>query len=1547
MKIKKAFTLIELLIVLTIIAIVTAITVPSLSAYQKVRQNKNCSAEMDMLVEEVESTLSSQRFGNKSEVDEEILRTILNHVQGTKFSADGQDVYSDTMPSDLTSYRDGSGNMKIDVQGICTNNGTYTIAWTVSSIDNGKYQVRGNLGDDKFVECNVDNTTASLNYTTGNFSDTMNIDRFEDLAENYACEIYDHIQTYLEKTYSGDILQFMKDTPGCLGSEEISIPETFTNSKATNKGKSELFNADCGTNKISRDLLNGDEKTAIVALTVNPDKKILEYLVVEMHYTEKDAVNEDTYYISMFNDSGEIAYFNGDIGKYYPAVNSNQNVYSNSSVSVMGTRGSYTANINWSASTVWKDIIGERESTESTTAAAASGTDSVSDFKMTGAITRIGNYIESNSFAWDYYQKNWYYQHQNWTTWTGVDYPRRSDVTLKSNTSYDGLKFVNGISESDYRYLKNLEVEANYNLVEGVADNYSDSPVTITTKETMVHNSSEEFKNSSNSSGNLNGYIYLKEPKTSYNPLIQSLQDGSKTEDEIEDEYISAFNSADILTIYLTYNEKNQTDQIKLTRSKSYKKYDLEIYYDADKTKKVSYLNDSNPVTYSRDKIAVIAYYIANYGGSDIYLKGDLDYSSLVDKLVIIDEKGNRYTGETAETKLYAGGKFNVYIALDGVTIPSSYDSSKYYCFKPYDVPDIYYTVGKDSEGNNIATVVSAKQYDPNNTQNELTGKDGEYVFYGSTNKINIPSNFLGSWEKIDKSVWSGASSEERQYIKCFKVGKSINYYRYKHTDDTSYKVTKIGGIEDTKESLSPSFSNNQLDLSGNIVYLPTNTNLWSISIPSTVTHISQGAFAQYDYSRNLSKNSVVTVTNIMSSGDRYIKSISIANGSSLEYIGAYAFFGNTNLQTISIPTSVKDIGDYAFGYCYNMSSISLNSNITTIREGTFLCCASMNRESYWSSFLPKGVTSIGAYAFKDCWSMIGTLDLSKLTGIKTVGSYAFYNCHNISSISLPESIGYPSKNDTTSIGTLAFGYITTSDNNFDVFSKTLEDMHLSGAIQTTDDNSSYSSYRGNYTQRKNNEVELSYLSYDAYTKYNDNMFTCTNYYTVMLPSGDNPNKGNFANISDTTIIIRNYYENIGISGDFNDNALVIEQIGSGITDLRWGTSAFNKDGLFKNGARIGGDLFIQNVKTRLYDAVFQPGNDTNNSNIITGYTTGYDYSGGVRSDNRGNTSGYDFSSLSHNNRNIAIQFAEGNLILKDVNSTITWSQTGQGNGANGNPTSAFCMEYFDTSYMRTYGFKSIWLDNVGYIDNYSFDGCLFADYAIITDFDEESDVKVDYVENRWADKTIKFLTRDSSGKITSVNGIEESAFAAMPLKLSQCVSGVDSSGNKLNKYYDYQMSNGTKIDITTNINGLIRGSLAGYFDNEDASKENVSFDISKIDAQKSSEFELYLPEELYIYSKIHSKTYGADSIHPINTITDITKSAYYELYKTEIDNCLAANGSSFFGDTSFEHDHETEYKKSVINKNTDGTDKSYTISPFEIKGYDYELTLKDKPNTK
>lgn len=1593
MKIKKGFTLMELMTVLAIIAIVAVIAVPSIAGYNKNRQKKNCEAEMQMLYEEIENSLSSQRFSSTDEVDKEIVRTVLNHVQGASIkNKSGNSVALESYGS----LKGSDGIVYMEVNNICTNGGTYKMSWATTGSLN--FTVTGKLDDKgKFIQCTHDkDVSKTLNVACSSHVAKLSDSHFKRNVSKEAIQIYDKVQEYIKNNVSStNIRQFMKDAPGCIGGSpdttNFKLPKGFTNSEynstvtSDQRNKSALFYSSKSKNVAESDKTKTDlgidlyRSDTIIALTVNHDTKVLEYLAVALSYDNRAYKNEDgsqgtveTYYISMFNDGGSIAYFDGDMGKYYPYINKDENVYSEKNISVQGSRGSYAANILWSETTEWNDFFDTEEETEAARTATEETTTVIEDdsSKITGPITRIGDYPDTG-LKWNYYNKNWYYQDQEWlkNLANNKKYPRNNDVTLKNNIS-GGISYTESVSQgnvsnassfSNYHELKDLVIDSSYDVVDGATATYNEGS-TVNAAAKIYHNTAKMFKNPLNGYTNMNGFFYLNNIQTLYNPFDNQMID--EEEQGYISDYNSPYNTDEKKTIYLTYNEDKVTDQLNIVRTKNYEYCDFKI---VDNGQEIS-PNNSVGIIYSRDKFKITGYYTAHINDDNskpVRIKGDINLDSCADKLVIYDAKdiNQKYEGINAENKLYSGGTYYVYIGLDKedgtTTAPANkdgVDSSHLYYFEPSGVPDILYDVHTDSEGKNIATVLSIKQLDPDKNNTEKN-ESGNFVYY-NTNVINIPSYFRGHWEKLKngKSDYDKVSAEEKRNIRCFFVdpgeyknsdneySRGANYYKYVK-DDVHYEVTQIGDGAISDEALDKDFG----DLRANVVYvpsIPTVKNLdygngttrkgtivdgWTICIPNTVKYIATGAFCERDWTATNSfkienDNSLNTIQIFDNSTRRYIKEIKFAEGSQCEYIGAYAFYGDFNMLSINMPASVgNNIGQYAFGYCFNLHNISLSSNVTVIRKGTFLSCSALNSGMQWSQFLPQ-ITSIGNYAFKDCYSMIGKLNLSSLKNLEFIGDYAFYNCHNISSIDIPETV--------TSIGNYAFAYITTvngdeSDAAF-MYSKYIEDIRPLYAIDTTDDNSTYAEYRGNYNQRKTSERKLDFLAYDASAIYNTDMFKCTNYNMVYLPSGNNPNKDKFTNMKNITIIIRNYYSGIGINGDFNDNSLVIEQIGSGITDLNWDTTAFDRKGLFNGQARIKGNLFVQNVENRLCDAVFQAGDNENYSNKIEKYKRGTDYRGGTAKEIDG---------LDHSERALRMQFANGNLILKNVNALQTLNQ--QGSGRQGNPTSAFCMEYFDYSNIRTYGFKSIWLDNVKYIDNYSFDGCLFADYAIITHIDNDAVASIyDDINgptpNNTSTSDIPFFERDEAGKIIAVNGIENAAFAAKPIYIDECEDKYASNDCGIKK----------NNRGCTNINGLIRGSLAGYYDNVDVSAGNgsTSFDISKIDSKKSSQFELYLPNELYIFAKIHQSEYyqknttnifGADSIHPINTIGNIRESEYYALYQKEIEQCLNVN-PDLFKDSSFAQDHPNEYGTIKTDVNTGKS----TIKPFEIRAYDYSLDI-------
>jgi len=55
--------------------------------------------------------------------------------------------------------------------------------------------------------------------------------------------------------------------------------------------------------------------------------------------------------------------------------------------------------------------------------------------------------------------------------------------------------------------------------------------------------------------------------------------------------------------------------------------------------------------------------------------------------------------------------------------------------------------------------------------------------------------------------------------------------------------------------------------------------------------------------------------------------------------VGDGAFYGQNQLQSVTLGANVKEIGDYAFAECYSLSNISLNEGLETIGMYAFVAC--------------------------------------------------------------------------------------------------------------------------------------------------------------------------------------------------------------------------------------------------------------------------------------------------------------------------------------------------------------------------------------------------------------------------------------------------------------------------------------------------------------------------------------------------------------------------------------------------------------------------------
>ena len=122
-------------------------------------------------------------------------------------------------------------------------------------------------------------------------------------------------------------------------------------------------------------------------------------------------------------------------------------------------------------------------------------------------------------------------------------------------------------------------------------------------------------------------------------------------------------------------------------------------------------------------------------------------------------------------------------------------------------------------------------------------------------------------------------------------------------------------------------------------------------------------------------------------------------------------FAGNTNLEAVTIPNSVKNING-AFEGCNNLTSIIMPSSLETIGSNTFNCAYNLSNVE-----IPNTVTSIGANCFAGC----NMQSIKIPQTVKTIGSNAFADCTKLKTITIPDSV--------ESIGNYAFSGCTSLAN--------------------------------------------------------------------------------------------------------------------------------------------------------------------------------------------------------------------------------------------------------------------------------------------------------------------------------------------------------------------------------------------------------------------------------------------------------------------------------------------------------------------------------------
>ena len=224
--------------------------------------------------------------------------------------------------------------------------------------------------------------------------------------------------------------------------------------------------------------------------------------------------------------------------------------------------------------------------------------------------------------------------------------------------------------------------------------------------------------------------------------------------------------------------------------------------------------------------------------------------------------------------------------------------------------------------------------------------------------------------------------------------------FPYTHQGKTLYYKILAGGTNTLAVTYYSETAASNNHVSGDVV-IPSSVEHNNVTY--SVTSIGDSAF--YGCSDLTSISIPNSVTSIGSSAFREcsgLTSVSIPN--SVTSIGNIAFSGCRGLTSITSPNSVTSIGYSAFYDCSGLTSITIPNNVTSIASNTFSGCRSLT-----SVTIPYGVGFIGNYAFFDCRSLTS---ITIPNSVSHIGYAAFHACNSLNSINVPLGNGYFSSID-------------------------------------------------------------------------------------------------------------------------------------------------------------------------------------------------------------------------------------------------------------------------------------------------------------------------------------------------------------------------------------------------------------------------------------------------------------------------------------------------------------------------------------------------------
>ena len=137
----------------------------------------------------------------------------------------------------------------------------------------------------------------------------------------------------------------------------------------------------------------------------------------------------------------------------------------------------------------------------------------------------------------------------------------------------------------------------------------------------------------------------------------------------------------------------------------------------------------------------------------------------------------------------------------------------------------------------------------------------------------------------------------------------------------------------------------------------------------------------------------VVSIEDEAFYGNEQVESVAIP--STVTTIGESAFKGCSNLESVSIPSSVTSIGDRAFSRCSSLTSVEIPASVQNVGKYTFYQCTNLANVE-----IDNSVQSIGYKAFARCTSL-GAADVDAAS----IAKRAFQGCKQLKAVTLGDNV--------------------------------------------------------------------------------------------------------------------------------------------------------------------------------------------------------------------------------------------------------------------------------------------------------------------------------------------------------------------------------------------------------------------------------------------------------------------------------------------------------------------------------------------------------------